>query len=178
MPSKGPASGIPAGGKSKHGEDCECPRCRGFAKGNDLSLIHGGTVRTLARFEERAEELAEEIRLLVPAYRAADEYTIKLFAVQLARIEKIDEAITQLETQDQPDLAVVMRAEDHLRKFIVSTGRYIDMLGLAPSARARLGVDIAVTRRQESLADLHQRAARERHETIDQPAEDAELAEA
>src|SRR5213076_1745216 len=53
--------------------------------GNALAVKHGGAA--LLRLAPRAEELADDLREIVPAISEADEPTIRLLALVLARIE-------------------------------------------------------------------------------------------
>ncbi len=146
--------------------DCDCVRCRGFAPGNSFSLRHGGY--SLAGLSDRVSEIADAIRPTLPAYSVADEPVLLLLSTTLARIER---AIAALETVDEnssplgqylgasdgpnlaPDLA---RLRQDLRAWIGLARRLANDLGLTPTSRARLGLDIAATQRTLSVIDYYQ----------------------
>lgn len=145
-----------------HGRDCACTRCSGFQPGNrhgletrfqpghELSLRHGAY--SMLRLSPRVDELAETVRDLVPAYRPADDVAVQLLAVALARIEAAWSAIDGASPEDVKSL------EEMLRGWVNSAARQADKLAMTPTARGRLGLDVAQTRRALTLTDLHAEA--------------------
>ncbi len=125
-----------------------------FEPGNKVGLKHGAYA-TL-RLGPRVDELAEAIWELVPMRRPADELAVRTLALTLARIEA---AYTALESALPGELA---RLEADMRGWVNTERRLLNDLGLTPASRGRLGVDVAVARRAESLTSLHEEAARER----------------
>jgi hypothetical protein len=103
----------------------------------------------------RAEQLATELRHVVPVYTAADEPTVRLLAVTLARIERATAALDELDEQtgDRSALGPYLIAEapklqrlrEDLRGWINTARRLAGDLGLNPTSRAKLGLDIART---------------------------------
>jgi hypothetical protein len=148
--------------ESLHGPECGCVRCVGFQPGhtlgaqpgNQLGVRHGAF--SMIRLEPRVDELVEQIRELVPAYRPPDDVTIHLLAIPLARIEAIYAAVAA------GDLDDVEHLEARLRSWVNSARQSADKLGLNPTARGRLGLDVAQTRRALTLMDLHADAELER----------------
>jgi hypothetical protein len=97
----------------------------------------------------RADEIAAEIREVVPAYRPSDEITVRLLAVTLARSER---AFAALEDAAPGDLA---RLEQDARGWVNRATALVDKLGMTPTARARLRLDVAQTARALNVTDLH-----------------------
>jgi hypothetical protein len=147
-------------GESRHGPDCPCPRCRGFEPGNQLSKGHGappvhGAYATL-RLGARAPEIADALRGDVPGYRASDEPTLLLLGVTLARIEAAVAAV------DDAVPAELERLRSDLRGWVNTARRLLNDLGMSPTARARLGVDVAVAKRAWTLTEIAEQAEAER----------------
>ena len=146
----------------EHGEDCACTRCVGFERGNQLARRHGGY--SLGGIGERAAEIVDEIRPTLPAYSAADEPVLCLLGTTLARIERANRALDQVDDQagDRPariylidDALKLARLRDDLRAWVGLARRLAADLGLTPTSRARLGLDIAAARRTLSLIELY-----------------------
>lgn len=138
-----------------HGDDCECTRCRGFKPGNTVAIeraTHGAYADL--KLGARVAELAADLAPLVPAYRASDQVTVQLLALSIARIEA---AALALEQAKPGELA---RLEQDLRGWVGKATTLADKLGMTPTARARLGVDVAVARRQATLTAMAADAAR------------------
>lgn len=138
----------------RHGPECACTRCRGFQPGNALSARHGAYATV--KLGPRVDELVELIRPDVPMVRPADELTIRLLAVTLARLER---ALEALEGGPAADMA---RLEADARGWVNRATSLSDKLGLNPMARARLGVDVANARRAVTLTELAAEAEEER----------------
>lgn len=150
----------------EHGEDCSCVRCRGFEQGNAFAVRHGGY--SLAGIGDRAAVIADEIRPTLPAYSVADEPVLLLLATTLARIERGNAAIEAVDAvseplggylaaSDEPTLApnlATLRAD--LRAWINAARRLANDLGLTPTSRAKLGLDIAATQRALSVIDYYE----------------------
>jgi len=73
---------------SLEGQEPNARRAAPFAVGNSVALHHGGRSSSL-RVSARAQEIAGELRPLVPAYKPTDEPTLLLLASKLARIELV-----------------------------------------------------------------------------------------
>jgi hypothetical protein len=140
--------------ESRHGPECACTRCRGFQPGHELSLRHGAYATV--RLGPRVDELVALIRPDVPMVRPADELTIRLLAVTLVRLEC---AIAALEKAPAGEMA---RLEADARGWVNRATSLSDKLGLNPTARARLGVDVANARRAVTLTELAAEAEEER----------------
>jgi hypothetical protein len=133
----------PAKGASKHTADCTCTRCRGFQPGHTLSLKHGA--RSVVALGPRVDELAGDLCPLVPAYTASDEPAVRLLAMTLARLERAEAALEQA----APDELGRLR-QDALG-WANAARRLLNDLGMTPTSRARLGLDVART--QDVLGD-------------------------
>jgi hypothetical protein len=153
------------GSVTVHGPDCGCVRCTGFTRGNDLALTHGATATiTLA---PRASALADDLRAIVPACSEADEPTIRLAALVLARVEAaniwLDEhgLFRDAKGEPQPVIRVLSTWEN-------TAARLLDRLGCTPTSRAKLGLDVALAQRvsEQALSGLaaEGREIRERRE--------------
>lgn len=127
-----------------------------FEQGHDLSTKHGAYADL--QLGPRVDELVHEYTTLVPAYRPSDQVMVRLLAVSLARIER---AMLALEHAAAGDLG---RLESDLRGWVNTSRRIASDLAMSPTARARLGVDVAVVERMW-------------HTVTTLPATDAEAAE-
>ena len=110
-----------------------------FERGNDAAVKHGATA-TL-KLAPRAEEVADEIRALVPARSEADEPAVRLLALTLAQIEAAAAWVAErgiVDAKGQP--APVLKA---MTTMINSAARLADRLGMTPAGRAQLGLDLA-----------------------------------
>src|SRR5438132_1500325 len=72
-----PFEGWNMGELAVHGDRCDCPGCTGFLPGHTHSMRHGAYSSSL-RLSPRTEELAAELREVVPLYSPADEVVIRL----------------------------------------------------------------------------------------------------
>jgi hypothetical protein len=143
---------MSAGTQLEHGEGCSCARCTGFAAGHDLSLRHGAYSSSL-RLSVRADELAGELRSVVPGYSPADEPAVRLLAIVLTRIEKATAALDRLDEAAAEELTLyvgdqaqsLQRLREDCRGWVNTARRLANDLGLTPTSRARLGLDVART---------------------------------
>lgn len=105
------------------------------------ALTHG--FKSTVAIAPQAQAIADTLRELVPAYTASDEPALTLLAWQLARIEAANTYLAEHGLLDgkgrpRPVLKVLSTSEN-------SAARLMDALGLTPTSRARLGVDLAKT---------------------------------
>jgi hypothetical protein len=138
-----------------------------FEPGNQAHLSHGG-YRTVG-LSERAGLIADEIRPSLPAYSPADEPVLHLLATALARIENANAAMAVVDENattlvgpylgggKDGDLGPgLQRLREDLRRWVETARRLANDLGLTPTSRARLGLDIASTQRTLSVIDYYQ----------------------
>jgi hypothetical protein len=119
-----------------------------FEAGNVVARTHGGRAAPW-RYAERAADIADELRPCVPNVSAADETTLGLLAMQLARLEAMDmwletNGVFDSRSRVRPVVRLMLQTEN-------SAAKLADSLGLNPRSRASLGLDIASTR--EALAE-------------------------
>jgi hypothetical protein len=136
-----------------------------FERGNQAALQHGGYA--LLGIGDRATEIAADVRPTLPAYAAADEPVLLLLATTLARIERANAAIELVDENstsalseylggDEKTLAPdLSRLRQDLRAWIGLARRLANDLGLTPTSRARLGLDIASAQRAFSIVEYH-----------------------
>ena len=121
-----------------HGDGCGCARCVGFQRGNAHALRHGSYGGPV--LATRAAEHAAAIRDLVPAAGEGDEYAVAGLALIAARIERVSEALDQLDGDDplrQYRDEVGEKLRQDARAWLRVGLRYCEALGLTPSTRAR-----------------------------------------
>jgi len=146
-----------------HATDCSCTRCAGFEKGNDLAVRHGA--KAVVKLGPRASEIEEGLRAVVPVRSAADDATIAVLSMVLAQLERASAVLGARQAEElravQAGKRVDPAGRDDLRRLAQdargwsnSALRYFEALGLTPTARARLGLDLARTRTL-TVADLH-----------------------
>ncbi len=151
-----------------HGDDCRCTRCVGFQPGNEVAVKHGAYASPV-RLAPRAEEIADAIRPLVPAWSVAFEPTLALFATSLVRMERATAALDGFEAQADErgvaPLALYGQGADELRRlrqdlrgWISTCARLADALGLTPSAQARIMRDAGIGRSAAGQAEDRLRA--------------------
>jgi transcriptional regulator with XRE-family HTH domain len=119
-------------------QDAEGRPVAGAEEANERALVHGA--HSERRIAPRVAELRQEIAELVPAGTQADLPAVTLLAQQLARIEIVNEYLARVgllneKGEPRPVLKVLSTWEN-------SAARLLDQLGLTPTARARLGVDL------------------------------------
>jgi hypothetical protein len=107
-----------------------------------------------------AAEHAEELRRLVPLYAESDEPSIRLLSIAMARIDRAEAALAQVDaaSEDNPLAGFVGELGERvhelrrdLRAWVNSAAKLADSLGLSPRARAALGLDVA--RQRDVLAE-------------------------
>jgi hypothetical protein len=116
---------------------------------NDRAVKHGA--KATLKLAPRVEEIRRDLADLVPVATEADLPAVTLLAWQLARIEAansyLDEVgITDGKGKPRPVLNVLSTWEN-------SAARLCDQLGLTPTSRARLGVDLARMKGGNALAE-------------------------
>ncbi|SRR6266508_3152416 len=105
-----------------------------FQKGNDVALRHGAYADV--KLGPRVAELADEIRPFVPGYAPGDEIGLRVLCLALARLEA-SAAV------DSPD---ARRLREDERGWVNAVRRYLADLGLTPTSRAALGVNLTRAR--------------------------------
>lgn len=146
-------SAGPAKGASAHGPDCTCDRCRGFQPGNAISRRHGGY--SLVTLEPRAAALSDEIRELVPARSDSDEVSIRLLALALAQVEAASTWLAEHGLVDEHGNARSLLR--HLGTMMNTAARIADRLGMTPTSRAQLGLDLTRAKGEALRAHLDER---------------------
>jgi hypothetical protein len=120
-----------------------------FGRGNTAAVRHGAQA-TLA-LQPRAAEIADDLRLIVPAVSDADEPAIRVLALLLARLEAANAWLAERETIFANKRGEVWPVLKLVGSWENSATRLFDQLGLTPTARARLGVDLSRLRQGEAL---------------------------
>jgi hypothetical protein len=103
----------------------------------------------------RADEIAAGLRELVPASSPSDEPTVRLLATVLTRLELANayldgNGLFDARGRPRPVLQLVSRWEN-------SAARLLDQLGMSPTSRAKLGLDVARARGEALRAHLAER---------------------
>jgi hypothetical protein len=149
--SRAPERPVDAGEQTepeqRHGDDCQCVRCQGFQGGNDLSLRHGAY--SVVALGPRVEILGTQIRSLLDeqlgsAVCEADAPSIALLALALAQVEAATTWLNEhglIDEHDQP--RGLLR---HLGTMLNTAARIADRLGMTPTARAALGLDLVTAK--------------------------------
>ena len=136
----------------------------GVTDGNRLGEKHGAYA-SLARLraDPRCAQIAGDIRASAPVYSPADEPVVPLLALVLLRVERAVAALAAVDTaagegrELGPYLVDDGGKHDRLWQDLrgwVSTARYLcSDLGMTPTSRARLGLDLAGT--EDHLGPSH-----------------------
>jgi hypothetical protein len=129
-----------------------------FEPGNQVAATHGAY--SIIRLEPRADQIAADLREIVPARSESDEPTIRLLALSLAQIEAAtlyvaERGLVDRKGRPQPILR-------HLSTVTNTAARLCDRLGLTPTSRAQLGLDLART--EDTLAQHLDRGRRIREQ--------------
>jgi hypothetical protein len=138
----------PANGSSSHGPDCSCTRCRGFPPRHELSTRHGAYA--VVKLGPRVDELASELRELVPTYQPADEPAVRLLALTLARLERAEEAL------EQAGPAELGRLRQDALGWANAARRLLNDLAMTPTSRGRLGLDLTRAKGEALRAHLEE----------------------
>ncbi len=111
-----------------------------FEQDNDLAVRHGA--HAVIRLAPRAEEIATQLRSIVPACSVADEPTISLLSLVLARVEAANEWLSEhgIFRDGRGEPQPVLRA---LSTWENTAARLADRLGLTPTSRSQLGLNVA-----------------------------------
>jgi hypothetical protein len=146
-----PASGTPAGGATSHVDGCQCPRCRGFENGNTYTVTHGSYAKLA--LTPRAQQIAEWLRSVGPHLRPIDEPALQVLGLTIAQLERaaavLEEAGQAIDRGEDVD-AWLGRIEKRgslskdARDWSSSARRMLESLGLTPTGRAALGLDLAL----------------------------------
>jgi hypothetical protein len=134
-------------------------------KGNTRTVTHGHSA--MLALAPRSAEIAETLKPLVPTYCESDEPALRLLSLQLARIEAAGEYLAENGLLDEsgvprPVLRVLSTTEN-------SAARLMDALGMTPTSRAKLGVDLMDQNSKAARLDAFRDAgvrARERLEAM------------
>jgi hypothetical protein len=118
----------------RHPDWQRCP----FQPENQLAVKHG-SYATVA-LGPRVDELADEIRDLVPVYTPSDEIALRLLCLALARQERAEAALAEADASDATKLR-----QDALG-WANAARRLLNDLGMTPSSRAKLGLNVARAR--------------------------------
>lgn len=113
-----------------------------WAKGNDLQRVHGA-LSSVERLLPEAEPLADELTPLVPSYSPSDRPAVLLLALALRRIERAEAHLTAVEEADGVLPERLDKLQGNVRAWTGTAAKLLDALGMTPTARARLGLDLA-----------------------------------
>lgn len=123
----GPGRGGPARGYA----------WQSFEPGNAAAVRHGAYA-TLA-LGPRVDQLADELRGIVPAYTPSDEPALRLLGLALARLERVETALSDAKPGER------QRLRQDALGWANAARRLLNDLGMTPTSRARLGLDISRT---------------------------------
>jgi hypothetical protein len=132
-----------------------------FEVANLAARRHGAQVSSW-RLAPRAEEIAAELAELVPASSPSDGPTVSLLATILCRLEIANAYVERNGLFDargrpRPIVRLVSTWEN-------SAGRLLDQLGMSPTSRARLGLDLTRARGEALRAHLEEHYEGPAHE--------------
>jgi len=111
----------------------------GAERGNTRAVTHG--VHSPRVVAERAESIRTQLFELVPVRTDADTPAITLLSNQLARISLVNDWLNEvgiLDAKGEPRSVLGM-----LTRWENSAAKMCDQLGLTPTARVRLGLDLS-----------------------------------
>lgn len=122
-----------------------------FEQGHSIRETHGAYLSP-AKLSDETQALAAELAPLVPGYSANDSVATELLALALRRIARAEPAIAAVEERGELDAGERLRREQ--RSWLNSATRLLDLLGMVPASRAKLGLDVARMRSElDGLAD-------------------------
>jgi hypothetical protein len=106
----------------------------------------------MLRLAPRADEIANDLRRIVPTGAEPDEPALRLLALVLARVEAAnswldEQGLLTQRGEPQPVLRVLSTWEN-------TAARLCDRLGLTPTSRAQLGLRVARARGEALLTHL------------------------
>jgi len=153
------------------------PRPPAPPAGNVRTLRHGGTARraTLIRAGSWAERILAELEAEAPlrddagGLPAHDRQAVELLASALARLEAVTAWLDTRPPVDEKGRP--WPAEDTAARLRREAGRYLDALGMTPTSRARLGLEL--TRTMDLAQAMAQDAELERREREQEGADGA-----
>ena len=120
-----------------------------FRPGHALRATHGAYLAA-PKLGPRVDELADLIRPLVPVYDPSDEPVIRLLCLALARLERSAAAIDAV-TVDNDESVARLRQDE--RGWANTCRRLLGDLGMSPTSRARLGLDLTRSLSEQARAD-------------------------
>jgi hypothetical protein len=129
---------------------------RPIRPGETLALKHGAY--SALKLAPRAEEIADEVREIVPARTEADEPTIRLLALTLAQVEAAAAWVAEwgiVDGKGKPQ--GILR---HLGTMTNTAARLASALGMTPTSRAALGLDLVHAQSAAEALDEYLRTKR------------------
>ena len=152
---------------SRHGPECGCARCRGFASGNDVALRHGAYVALDS--SPRVAEIEAWVEETQPVSHPADRGAIHRLAPVYARLERSTAALDRVDDAFErnplgafaDDAEWLGRLRDDHARWLREAGRVEAELARTPASRAKLGLHLALGRRALTVVELHEAAALE-----------------
>ena len=124
-----------------------------FERGNTAALRYGA--QATVALGPRVNELADDLRELVPGYAPSDEPAVRLLALSFARSERAE---VTLEAAGPDEMG---RLRQDSLGWANAARRLLNDLGMTPTARVRLGLNVA---RGQALTLLELHAAAETDE--------------
>jgi hypothetical protein len=106
--------------------------------------------------DPRHREIADAIRERVPVYSPSYEPAVSLLALVLLRLERAAAVLDDADERTQP--AEAARLSQDARGWANSAHRLLESLGMTPTSRARLGLDLV---RADDMLDRLAAAGRE-----------------
>jgi hypothetical protein len=125
-----------------------------FEPGHQLALKHGCSPSAKIVHQARAIELADYIRPQIPGFQDGDEIALELMCLSLCRIESGNQ---YLDKANNPWDKRHARLLHELRAQTSQVQKWLDVLGLTPTSRARLMRDLADTHSVVYRDQLRQR---------------------
>ena len=132
-----------------------------FEPGNQLQRTHGAYAAA-ASFGDEVDERAAVLAPLVPCYLDSDAPAVSLLALTLGRIVRGEQALASAEDDGKTDTAATLRRD--LRGWVNTATKLLDALGMTPTARARLGLDVAAARRAMSVVEFYRAQEADLHD--------------
>jgi hypothetical protein len=152
-----------------HADGCTCTRCVGFAPGNDLAVRHGALrADAVIAAEPRTKAILAWIEETAVVGAPCDHMTELRLAIVYRRIELATSALDESDRAagDRP-VASYAGGKDWLPSLRADLDRWMSRattlereLGRTPLSRAKLGLDLAATKRELSVIEYYE--ARER----------------